>query len=189
LRTKHLYILYFSFIALFVSALFWFRFVWLPIYSVKAYTSEIASFQASQYLQQLSFQRVLAKPLVVHFVDYDCPCAKYSLPYIDELVETRAVSLDNFVLSATANLAELPPPLRAIFELVPASPAVAIWNSDGELAYFGPYSSGAYCGDGEDMVLYILDSLAQGNRPQWVNQEAQGCLCEWPRDMKASRTF
>lgn len=68
---------------------------------------------------------------------------------------------------------------------IPASPSVAVWHIDGKFTYFGPYTSGLHCGEGEDWLEPILAgavdvrdrSSASG---QWTNQESVGCFCAWP---------
>ena len=62
---------------------------------------------------------------------------------------------------------------------IPASPAVAIWDHHGVLAYFGPYSSGMTCGQGFDFIKIVLEKLSQNENPQWVNNQGFGCFCQW----------
>src|SRR5690606_10733492 len=58
-----------------------------------------------------------------------------------------------YVLQKAGSQGQLPENLRALqplaalagSEQLPASPAVAIWDQQGQLAYFGPYSEGAQC--------------------------------------------
>jgi hypothetical protein len=63
---------------------------------------------------------------------------------------------------------------------IPASPAAAVFNHEGQLAYFGPYSEGAACLTGNgDFVEQVLDKLLAGERPQQINTAAFGCFCDW----------
>jgi len=111
----------------------------------------------------------------MHFIDPACPCTRYSLPHIADLENTWKDGGIRFTTQYAG--AEAPG-----FEVaVPASPAVAIWNSDGELTYFGPYTSGQYCGQGEDIVQQHLE-VPEQSEGQWTNQEAVGCFCEWPEN-------
>lgn len=49
-------------------------------------------------------------------------------------------------------------------EHLPASPAVAIWDRQGHLAYFGPYSEGAVCNASNSFVEPILKALLDGRQ-------------------------
>ena len=46
-------------------------------------------------------------------------------------------------------------------EQVPASPAVAIWDRSGKLAYFGPYSEGLTCNSSNSFIEPILKALTK----------------------------
>ena len=110
---------------------------------------------------------------VVHFIDPECLCTQYSLPHIADLEKAWEGRGVNFI-PEYANANSLGFPIN-----IPASPAVAVWNSEGLLTYLGPYTSGQYCGEGEDIVQRHLES-GDDSQGQWVNQEAVGCFCEWP---------
>lgn len=128
------------------------------------------------------------KPLVVHFIDPDCTCNRFSEPHINHLSIYALRNTTNRVVYSH------PPPerrlllhelennalVKKLLPYIPASPAVAIWDKHGSLAYFGPYSSGAICGRGDDLVQYTLDNLKRGDNPSWTNQEVVGCYCHWP---------
>ncbi len=91
---------------------------------------------------------------VVHFWDPACPCNVGNQQHLAELLQTympRGVQF--YVLQKAGSQGQLPENLRALqplaalagSEQLPASPAVAIWDQQGQLAYFGPYSEGAQC--------------------------------------------
>lgn len=63
-------------------------------------------------------------------------------------------------------------------ERLPASPAVAIWDQQGQLAYFGPYSEGATCTSNNSFIEPILKPQRRppGQRQQYL---AVGCFCDW----------
>ncbi len=120
------------------------------------------------------------KPVMVHFVDPGCECNRFSKEHIDHLtiilgnnVQTLTVRTDKQAIPPQIN----PQLLEQLADWPPATPATAIWDAKGNLAYFGPYSTGAICGRGKDMVLYTLKELVKGNNPLWLNQEAVGCYC------------
>lgn len=106
---------------------------------------------------------------VVHFVDPDCPCSKFSLPHIQKVEQTwggKQIAFSQVEVGRAGH---------EFFGLVPATPAVAVWDRTGNLAYFGPYTSGAICGEGEDLLGRFFNNRLAG---QWTNQEAVGCFCK-----------
>lgn len=111
---------------------------------------------------------------VVHFVDQGCSCTKFSLPHIQDLEDQWQSSNVTFrtLTPDDSNTLSL-----RLSGKVPASPAVAMWGIDGELVYFGPYSSGSICGEGEDLLSKLLVNETEG---QWTSQESVGCFCPWP---------
>ena len=62
---------------------------------------------------------------------------------------------------------------------LPASPAVAIWDRTGQLAYFGPYSEGATCTSSNSFIEPILEALSAGRPVSASNTLAVGCFCDW----------
>ncbi len=118
------------------------------------------------------------KALVVHFVDPECPCSRFSFSHIEKM-EARFEDDVEFI-----NFSSIPADDKRKETLstlsIPAGPSVAIWAEDGKLAYFGPYSGGSVCGQGTDFVSTTLSSLDAGFNPRWINQEAVGCYCQWP---------
>jgi len=62
---------------------------------------------------------------------------------------------------------------------IPASPAVAIWDRQGQLAYFGPYSEGAVCTSSNSFIEPILDALIAEHPVNASNTLAVGCFCDW----------
>jgi hypothetical protein len=62
---------------------------------------------------------------------------------------------------------------------LPASPAVGIWDKNGNLVYFGPYSEGATCTSSNSFIEPILEALAQGRAVSATHTLAVGCFCQW----------
>ena len=106
---------------------------------------------------QLRLPAELAGPgaiRLVHFWDPACPCNVGNQQHLGELVEQFAPRGVQFYAVQKAgsegrlpdNLQQLQPlPALPGSESLAASPAVAIWDQQGQLAYFGPYSEGALC--------------------------------------------
>ncbi|HCV37398.1 MAG TPA: thiol-disulfide isomerase, partial [Pseudomonas sp.] len=64
-------------------------------------------------------------------------------------------------------------------EHLPASPAVAIWDRQGNLAYFGPYSEGAVCNASNSFIEPIIKTLLAGRKVSASNTVGLGCYCPW----------
>lgn len=125
---------------------------------------------------------------LVHFWDPACPCNVGNQQHLAELLQRFAPQgVAFYALRKPGSRGQLPRPLEALQELerlpgaehLPASPAVAIWDKDGQLAYFGPYSEGAVCSSDNSFIEPILDALAAGRPVQASNTLALGCFCDW----------
>jgi len=125
---------------------------------------------------------------LVHFWNPACPCNALNQQHLAELIERFSpLGVDFYVLQKQGSQAKLPAsllplkPLEAVpgSEGIPASPALAIWDKQGQLAYFGPYSEGAVCNSDNSFVEPILEALLQGRRVQASHNLAVGCFCNW----------
>ncbi|NQD96381.1 thiol-disulfide isomerase [Pseudomonas sp. CrR25] len=125
---------------------------------------------------------------LVHFWDPACPCNVGNQQHLAELVEhfaPRGVAF--YAVQKPGSHGQLPASLGALrtltqlrgAERIPASPAVAIWDRQGELAYFGPYSEGLTCNSSNSFIEPILEALAAGRAVNASNTLAVGCFCEW----------
>lgn len=140
---------------------------------------------------QLSLPAVLAGRghiRLVHFWDPGCPCNVGNQAHLAALIERFAAQgVDFFVVQKPgsqgrlpANLATLRPlPELAALRGLPASPAVAIWDRDGRLAYFGPYSEGTVCSSANSFIEPVLQALLDGRRVEATHNLATGCYCPW----------
>ena len=129
-----------------------------------------ATFSGEQVNQLYARVGVLGKVTVVHFANNDCVCNTYSKSHVSRL-QAR--------LSASHQVTLAPLDDALLNVAIPASPSTAIWDESGQLAYFGPYSSGAVCGEGQDFVSRVLDAISVKQNPQWVNMVGLGCYCPW----------
>ena len=121
-----------------------------------------------------------ARVTIAHIIDPSCPCSRFAYPHIASL-EKEFADNTQFI---DVDLLSMHKQTQSLLQKIPATPAVLIWNSDGKLAYFGPYSSGTFCGEGRDLVRLILSQLKQRINPEWTRQEAVGCFC--PLSIKTS---
>ncbi len=127
--------------------------------------------------------------LFVHFWDPDCPCNIGNQQHLEELTEKFAVrGVRFFVVQKNDTRGKLPAALRSKLqplnylpgaEQIPASPAAAIWDRHGRLAYIGPYSEGLICTSNNSLVEPVLESLIQGHRTELTHLLSVGCYCAW----------
>ena len=152
------------------AMIFW----WFQFRYLGQFEQNLANFK-TEALSQWNLVPTKSSALVVHFVDEHCPCSRFSDDHIKEL-EARFQKDVSFYRWPDLPMALVNDPLQM---RPPISPAVAIWNPQGQLTYFGPYSSGAFCGQGEDLVAAVLNDLLSGSNTLWSEQNAIGCFCPW----------
>ena len=125
---------------------------------------------------------------LVHFWDPACPCNVGNQQHLAELIQRFGPQgVEFFAVQKPGSRGQLPDTLNAMraldslpgAEQLPASPAVAIWDAQGKLAYVGPYSEGAVCTSGNSFIEPILDALVQGRQVNATHTLAVGCYCPW----------
>lgn len=120
------------------------------------------------------------RPTIVHFIDPGCACNRFSLPHIADIERTYPDVLFQRVYSDNRKKKDLQIDIpQSLVESVPASPAVMIFDQQGKVAYFGPYTDDVFCGEGNDFVEKMLKILGMGYNPEWVNLFGFGCFCPW----------
>ncbi len=141
--------------------------------------------------QALRLPAALAGPgpvRVVHFWDPACPCNVGNQQHLATLLErfaSRGVAF--YAVQKPGSHGHLPVTLTGLTALeslpgmegLPASPAVGIWDRQGRLAYFGPYSEGAICTSANSFIEPVLEALLAGRPVNAANTLAQGCFCAW----------
>lgn len=119
---------------------------------------------------------------VVHFWDPACPCNVGNQQHLGDLIAQFAdQGVAFYVVQKPGSQGLLPANLASLpgSEHLPASPAVAIWDRQGNLAYFGPYSEGAVCNASNSFIEPILKALLAGRKVNASNTLAVGCYCPW----------
>jgi len=163
----------------------WFEGRWLRPFAEQAQQFSGDNLQLPEALAKESTIRI------VHFWQPDCPCNALNQQHLAELIEQFSrLGVDFYVLQKPGSQGQLPAPLAALkpldklpgSELIAASPALAIWDKHGQLAYFGPYSEGALCNLANSFVEPIIEALLQGHRVQASHNLAVGCFCDWRAD-------
>ena len=134
---------------------------------------------------------------LVHFWDPECLCSRFNTQHVQSLMEEfgdRGVKFLIVLNSASANQKETWQKGREYFpgatvisssslsmsSLIPASPATAVLDQSGQLAYFGPYSLGGLCLSSDDgLVETVLSDLLAGRPLQFNTISGSGCFCAW----------
>ncbi|MNO65627.1 hypothetical protein D3C76_563910 [compost metagenome] len=125
---------------------------------------------------------------LVHFWDPACPCNVGNQQHLAELIGRFAPQgVEFFEVRKPGSRGQLPETLKALqpltalpgAERLPASPAVGIWDAQGRLAYFGPYSEGATCTSSNSFIEPILEALVAGRKVEATHTLAVGCYCPW----------
>lgn len=169
-------------------------FWWFEFRNLRAFLPEEAvMFRSEQLGHDLALQlegTPREGPLLVHFWDPGCPCARFATPHLREIMDRYQAQGVRFVVLTPGTVREeearevfgADAEIRMAGPLNPlSSPAAALLDTDGHLAYFGPYSEGAGCtaADG-GFVETVLDQLQTGQNPRQINTLAVGCFCRWP---------
>ena len=164
-------------------AAFW----WFEARYIRPFEERTELFNGSQ----LRLPAELAGPgpiRVVHFWDPACPCNVGNQQHLGELVQQFAPrGVQFYAVQKAGSVGHLPDNLQALHPLpaltgsdnLPASPAVAIWDQQGNLAYFGPYSEGALCTSSNSFIEPVLNALAEGRPVRADSSLAVGCFCSW----------
>ncbi|MEM9101401.1 MAG: DUF6436 domain-containing protein [Pseudomonadota bacterium] len=146
-------------------------FSWLKFYKHQGLFSQQ---EPTHQLRQARVNIEKLIPVFYHFIDEACSCSKFSLPHIETLMNRYTQVQHIKVESGDTRWQSLP----WLSDIV-ASPSVAIFNSGGGLTYFGPYTDGAVCGEGLDLVDIALDKSKNDPAFQWINYVSFGCYCPW----------
>lgn len=184
-----------------VFAFWWFELKWFQSFSVPdqkvwQQNSE-AWFKAEHFVESgVTLGGADKHITVINIVDPNCPCSRYSIPHIRTLMETfSSEDVQFFLLPGSQKSAWKTDDVfrgieslglsmqQSFLSVISMTPAVMVFNQDQQLAYFGPYSEGATCGQGQGYVELVLDSLiSTGVNPKWMNTSAIGCFCPWNVD-------
>lgn len=126
---------------------------------------------------------------VVHFWDPQCPCNKETDAHLRYLIGLYGkTGVEFYSVQRPGSEGEMTPFLRGLMtplpgiegmQSLPASPSLAIWDTDGQLAYAGPYSEGLVCNSSNSFVEPVLAALSQGRHFSLASGLAVGCYCAW----------
>lgn len=179
-------------IALLCTAALWWAYDSFQARYLRPFDNQATLFDGSQ----LRLPPELAGPgpiRVVHFWDPACPCNVGNQQHLTELVDQYIPQgVEFYAVQKPGSHGQLPSTLSRLktitvlpgSEQIPASPAVAIWDRSGKLAYFGPYSEGLTCNSNNSFIEPILQALSEGRAVGATHTLAVGCYCPWPEEAK-----
>ncbi len=175
-------------IAILCAGLLWAGYDWFQSRYLRPFSDQAAFFNGDT----LGLPSELAGPgrvRVVHFWDPACPCNVGNQQHLVELIEHFGGlgGVDFYAVQKTGSHGQLPSTLSVIKPLthlqgaenISVSPAVAIWDREGKLAYFGPYSEGLTCNSSNSFIEPILQALTVGRTVDATHTMAVGCYCGW----------
>ncbi len=187
MSTRHKYLIAGLIVLLWASAMlaaFW----WFEERYLRTFEGERAELFSGDSLQLPTTLQGPGPVRFVHFWDPGCPCNVGNQQHLQELLENfTGQPVEFFEVRKPGSTGRLPQQLAALkplagltgSELLPASPAVAIWDRNGELAYIGPYSEGAVCSSDNSFVEPILEALLAGRPVRATHSLAVACFCDW----------
>ena len=179
--------LFASLILVICAGVLWAAYDWFQGRYLRAFSEHTAVFSGDA----LRLPAELSGPgpiRLVHFWDPACPCNVGNQQHLSELLATYVPQgVEFYAVQKTGSQGQLPASLGAIKPLtalpgaehLSVSPAVAIWDRSGQLAYFGPYSEGATCNASNSFIEPVLQALTQGRSVNATHTLAVGCYCPW----------
>ncbi|HWT67609.1 MAG TPA: DUF6436 domain-containing protein [Pseudomonas sp.] len=179
-----------SLLALLCATVLWAAYDWFQGRYLRAFSEHTALFSGDPLRLPDSLAGTGAIRLV-HFWDPACPCNVGNQQHLSELVEQYGPQgVEFYSVQKPGSHGQLPSTLSSLktvdilpgAEQIPASPAVAIWDRNGKLAYFGPYSEGLTCNSSNSFIEPILKALNEGRPVSATHTLAVGCYCPWPVD-------
>ena len=185
--------LFASLILVICAGVLWAAYDWFQGRYLRAFSEHTAVFSGDP----LQLPADLAGPgpiRLVHFWDPACPCNVGNQQHLSELLAHYVPQgVEFYSVQKAGTQGQLPSTLGAIkplanlpgAERLSASPAVAIWDRSGQLAYFGPYSEGATCNASNSFIEPILQALSEGRPVKATHTMAVGCYCSWQDDHTA----
>ena len=127
---------------------------------------------------------------VVHVYMAGCVCNRFTHPHLARIVARYRSAGVNFfaaVRPAAADgvaedtgpqgLPRIALPTGNEWSWIDATPAALVYDAQGKLVYFGPYSDSARCGESGGLVERVLDRVLLGHTPHPQPFYGGGCFC------------
>lgn len=107
---------------------------------------------------------------VIHFQRSDCFCQTVAQSHINSVEKLAEKHQFN-------NVTVMVDELSILKAFVPSVPAVAVIDKAGKLNYFGPYSSGMFCTEGNGLVEPFIEKAQSASAGATVISQSKGCYC------------
>ena len=131
-----------------------------------------------------------AAATVVHVYTAGCICNRFTHPHLARIV-TRYRSAGVYFFAAMRAGVNGGVPVDTVPQALPrialptgdelswidATPAALVYDAQGRLVYFGPYSDSARCGESGGLVERVLDRVLLGHTPRLQPFYGGGCFC------------
>jgi hypothetical protein len=131
-----------------------------------------------------------AAATVVHVYMAGCICNRFTHAHLARIVTRYRSAGVNFfaamrpaagggvaVDTAPKGLPRIALPAGNELSWIEATPAALVYDANGKLVYFGPYSDSARCGESGGLVERVLDRVLLGHPPHPQPFYGGGCFC------------
>jgi hypothetical protein len=157
-------------------------------------------------VEELFGERDASRPLLLHFYNPDCPCSRFNVPYLRELVEQHRERVDFALVVECVDEAQVERARAKVEADLPwvfdrdgaiadrygvyATPLAVIVAPDGRLVFRGNYASARYCTDPAKQAARLaleglLEVLEDGRTPLAPLEEILPYGCSLPSDRLA----
>ena len=122
------------------------------------------------FVQKMTHKLEVVNSTIVHFTSDDCVCDSFAERHhfrFEKLLGEQGYISHTINIEANSELASR----------LPATPAVAIFDEQGQLSYLGPYAAGMGCFAGPGFVEQIVNYVLAEPAGAWVNSDNTGCYC------------
>ena len=126
---------------------------------------------------------------VVHVYTAGCACNRFTHAHLARIVTRYRPAGVNFfaavrptaagvaVDTVPQGLPRITLPIENELSWIDATPAALVYDAQGKLVYFGPYSDSARCGESGGLVERVLDRVLLRHTPRLQPFYGGGCFC------------
>lgn len=124
----------------------------------------------NEFIAKLKSADIDTRNTIVHFsAGTNCYCQTIAQAHIDSVKQLATEQgFINSKLTVTSD--------SVLISFIPSTPAVAVFNQQGHLLYFGPYATGLFCAPQQGIVENYISS-EQAYLGATIISDAKGCYC------------
>lgn len=149
-----------------ILSLWAFEWRWLGAFDESANVPSSTTLVHFENLNAL--KRKSGRITVRQYINPSCPCNRYVNKHRRELELEFSGNRVAFEEVNPRDLVGVKPS---------ATPAIAIWDEAGNLAYYGAFSNGVLCNAKTSLIGPVISSLLEGTNPLVLNTNGVGCFC------------